>query len=117
MREVKYVDGVELVHKTSCPISKNIIYCRAISQPKSEVQVGPSVAATSRRRPDQCARDQSRVRTAHLNKAVANTITVFNCEHDDTRLLTVLYILRGVTQSDSNRMGQENVARKAGQYS
>ncbi len=31
MRKVKYVDGLELVRKTICPIGKNIIYCRAVS--------------------------------------------------------------------------------------
>src|SRR5881409_2437088 len=34
MRKVKYADGVELVHKTSCPISKYIFYYRVVSQPK-----------------------------------------------------------------------------------
>src|SRR5438876_1211789 len=53
MREVKQVNGLELVHDTSCPIRENIINCRSVSQPESEVQVRPSVATTSCRRPCQ----------------------------------------------------------------
>src|SRR5438132_2615671 len=52
---------------------------------------------TCRSRPDQCARNQTRVLTAHLHEAVADPIALLNCEHEISYISCFVYSCRSRT--------------------